>query len=190
MSWSCIICGVGGQGSVLASKILAMTTVRLGLKVRTSETIGMAQRGGCVVSHIRVGDGVYSPMVPLHGADLIVGFEPAEAVRCIDYLKPDGACVVSARGVRPITDVKGEYSEEVMIDFLKGRCRCAVLDTDRLCRELGSYRVLNILLIGAALDRGLLPFGREDIEESMKSLIKPHLLELNRRALLAAKTGG
>ena len=84
---NCLLAGVGGQGTVLASKLIAQSAMNRGLNARTAETIGMAQRGGCVVSHVRVGEKIHSPLIPQHKADLIIGFEPAEAVRCLPYLK-------------------------------------------------------------------------------------------------------
>ena len=100
---NCLLCGVGGQGTVLASKLIAFAAMRRGENVRTSETIGMAQRGGCVVSHVRTGDDIASPLVPKHTADVMIAFEPAEAVRCLDYLAPDGAVIVNKKAVMPIT---------------------------------------------------------------------------------------
>ena len=87
---NCILCGVGGQGTVLASKLMAQSAISQGAFVRTARAIGMAQRGGCVVSHVRIEPEGPSPMVPLGQADLIIGFEPAEAVRALPYLKPEG----------------------------------------------------------------------------------------------------
>ena len=95
MTINCMLAGVGGQGTVLASKLIAQSAMNQGLNARTAETIGMAQRGGCVVSHVRVGEEIHSPMIPFGEADVILGFEPAEAVRCLPYLKKDGAVVVS-----------------------------------------------------------------------------------------------
>ena len=83
MSMNCLLCGVGGQGTVLASRLIAYAAMQKGLEVRTAETIGMAQRGGCVVSHVRTGDEIFSSLIPLGSADVIIAFEPAEAVRCL-----------------------------------------------------------------------------------------------------------
>jgi len=84
---NCLLCGVGGQGTVLASRMIAAAAMKRGLFAETAETIGMAQRGGSVVSHVRVGENQYSPLIPYGKADIIIGFEPAEAVRCLPYLK-------------------------------------------------------------------------------------------------------
>lgn len=91
-----LLCGVGGQGTVLASKLIAYAAMKQGLAVRTSETIGMAQRGGCVVSHVRIGRMIDSPLVPRGSADLLLGFEPGETVRCLPYLRQGGTVIVSS----------------------------------------------------------------------------------------------
>src|SRR5690554_4392083 len=98
-----IFAGVGGQGTVLASKLVAECAMNKGLNAHTAETIGMAQRGGSVVSHVRIGDDVYSPLIPYGQTDLLIGFEPCEAVRNLHYLKRDGTVVVSNRIVTPTT---------------------------------------------------------------------------------------
>ena len=100
---NCLLAGVGGQGTVLASKLIAQSAMNRGLNARTAETIGMAQRGGCVVSHVRGGKKIHSPLIPQHKADLIIGFEPAEAVRCLPYLKEGGAVIASIKAVKPVT---------------------------------------------------------------------------------------
>ena len=103
MGKNCLLCGVGGQGVVLASKLIAYAAMEKGLNVRTSETIGMSQRGGSVVTHVRMGETVYSPMIPKGSADVIMAFEPAEAVRNLSYLKEDGVMVVDKKAVKPVT---------------------------------------------------------------------------------------
>ena len=99
MNKNCLLCGVGGQGVVLASKLIAYAAMEKGMEVRTSETIGMSQRGGSVVSHVRMGQEIYSPMIPRHSADVILAFEPAEAVRSLSYLKKGGVVVVDRKSV-------------------------------------------------------------------------------------------
>ena len=91
MKQDILICGVGGQGTVLASRVLAAAAMEAGHPVHSAETIGMAQRGGSVTSHVRVGEDAFSPLIPLGGADLLMAFEPAEAVRNLPYLRPEGA---------------------------------------------------------------------------------------------------
>ena len=89
MSKSVILCGVGGQGTVLASKLISYAAMAKGEEVRSAETIGMAQRGGSVTSHVRIGEGAFSPLIPKGKADVMIAFEPAEAVRNLSYLKKD-----------------------------------------------------------------------------------------------------
>ena len=103
MAKNILICGVGGQGTVLAAKVISQAAVSTGQKVVSAETIGMAQRGGSVTSHVRIGDEVFSPLIPNGQADLIIAFEASEAVRNIDFLKKNGTVVVNAKIVQPTT---------------------------------------------------------------------------------------
>ena len=98
-----VLCGVGGQGTVLASKMIAAAAMEKGLGVMSAETIGMAQKGGSVFSHLRVGDDMQTPMIAKGAADIIIAFEPAEAVRMLPYLKDDGKMVVNSHAVKPVT---------------------------------------------------------------------------------------
>lgn len=109
MQVNCILTGVGGQGTVLAAQLIAGAAMRRGIPVRTAETIGMAQRGGHVVSHVRLG-GAYSPLVPRASADLLIGFEPAEAVRCYPYLKQGGRRSRRGKGSKTRVRVSGRAS--------------------------------------------------------------------------------
>ena len=110
MNKNCLLCGVGGQGVILASKLIAYAAMEKGMSVRTSETIGMAQRGGSVVSHVRIGEKTYSPMIPKGSADVLLAFEPAEAVRSLPYLKAgkeEGCVIVNRKAVQPVTSALG-----------------------------------------------------------------------------------
>ena len=103
MTKNIILCGVGGQGTVLASRLISAAAMDRGWPVMSAETIGMAQRGGSVFSHLRIGEEVHCPMIARGEADLILGFEPGEAVRMLPWLKPGGAVVTADRGVTPVT---------------------------------------------------------------------------------------
>ena len=117
MNKNCLLCGVGGQGVVLASRLIAYAAMEKGNFVRTAETIGMAQRGGSVVSHVRIGEEIYSPQVPVGSADVILAFEPGEAVRCLPYLKKDG--LVEQEGTRiALTEWGMDVSNFVLSEFL------------------------------------------------------------------------
>ena len=136
-----VLCGVGGQGTVLASKLLAAAAMSKDIPVMSAETIGMAQRGGSVFSHLRMGKNLYSPMIKTGTADLIIGFEPGETVRMLPYLKEHGQVVVS------------------------------------------SQKVLNMVLLGAAIRTGVLDFSLEEIEEVMKKTLPEKFHEMNLKAL-------
>ena len=188
MKTVCLLCGVGGQGTVLATKILAFAAMEKGCEVRTSETIGMAQRGGCVVSHVRIKDTpIYSPLVPLHSADILIGFEPAEAVRCLPYLSTSGTVIVSKKEIRPITswNSASEYTGSAMLSYLEKNCtKLIVIDSEKVFKLCGSSRVLNIALLAAAVHSG--SFGginTDDLKHAVKSLVKPQFHELNLSAI-------
>ena len=146
-----LICGIGGQGVVYASKLLARQALERGEAVHTAETIGMAQRGGSVVSHVRIGDDCHSPLIPRGDADILIGLEPAEAVRSIGFLKQGGTVAVSNRGIAPTND--NDYDASAMLDYLKTLpIELIVVDADEVLRRDGSYRNLNVDLVSAVQD--------------------------------------
>ncbi|MBO4619921.1 MAG: indolepyruvate oxidoreductase subunit beta [Victivallales bacterium] len=186
MNRNIVLCGVGGQGTVLASKLLAAAAMARGLPVMSAETIGMAQRGGCVFSNIRLGEGVHSPMIEKGTADLILGFEPGEAVRMLPFLKPDGAVVTNACAVVPASaSLSGfDYRGETMVEYLqKAVKKLVVVDGQAACAALGSPRVLNMVLLGVAVRTGELGLALEDLLEVLPSQVRPQFVELNRKAL-------
>lgn len=193
---NCMLAGVGGQGTVLASKIIAQAAMKEGLSAHTAETIGMAQRGGCVVSHVRIGEDAFSPLIPKGTADVVIGFEPAEAVRCLPYLKEGGAMVVSTKAVQPVTaSLSGSsYDAEGMLAFLKERVnRLILVDGEEVCRQCGSAKVLNVALLGAAAKAGVLPMTLKQIEDTIREKLPERFLSMNLKALAAgaeAVTGG
>lgn len=183
---SVILAGVGGQGIVLASKLIAQAAMDAGLFVRTAETIGMAQRGGSVVSHLRMGGQAASSLVPRGQADLILGFEPAEALRCLPYLKEGGILIAGTKGVYPVTASLGtaDYEPERINAYLAGLSQTTwLVDADRACRELGSAKILNVLLLGAAAASGALGLGLAELEAAIRVRVKPAFVEMNIRAL-------
>ena len=123
MTKNILICGVGGQGTVLAAKVLSQAAISGGQHVLSAETIGMAQRGGSVTSHVRIGDDIFSPLIPKGTADIIIAFEAAEAVRNISYLKKDGLVIVNKKIVQPTTASLNNktFSESEMIDYLSAK---------------------------------------------------------------------
>ncbi len=184
MAKNIIICGVGGQGTVLAAKVLSQAAISKGERVLSAETIGMAQRGGSVVSHVRIGEDVFSPLVPQGQADLLIAFEAAEAVRNVGYLKQGGTVIVNKKVVQPVTaSLSGKtFDEGEMISYLEETAGSVIaVDTDEACRELGSSKVVNIVLLGAAARAGLIEV--EELKAAIKQLVKPEFYELNVRAL-------
>ena len=191
MNKSCLLCGVGGQGVVLASKLIAYAAMEQGKFVRTTETIGMAQRGGSVVSHVRMGTEVHSPLIPLKSADMLLAFEPAEAVRCLPYLKEGGTVIVSSKTVKPVTaTLSGStYEGTEMLEYLKKNVEnLAILDGEEICRQAGSSRVLNVARLGAAAASGVLDISAEEMESAVAGNVKEKFLDMNRKALTLGMT--
>jgi indolepyruvate ferredoxin oxidoreductase beta subunit len=186
MNKNCLLCGVGGQGTVLASKLIARAAIACGMQARTAETIGMAQRGGSVVSHVRIGKTIHSPLIPKGTADVLIAFEPGEAVRCLSYLKKDGIVVVNSKAVQPSAPLpeNAGYSADAMIRYLQSVVtRCIVVDTEAVCAETGSAKVSNTVLLGAAAASGMLGLSLNDMENVINSTIPAKYREINIRAL-------
>lgn len=196
MTKNVLLCGVGGQGTVLASRLIALAAMEKGMEARGAETIGMAQRGGSVVSHVRIGQDIHSPMIPHHGADLLIGFEPAEAVRCLPYLKKGGCVVVCPEPIRPVTASLsgGKYSGGEMMEYLHAAAdNLVVVDGLGICRECGSTKVLNVVLLGAAIASGLTGITMEEMEQAILKRVPEKFKEMNLKALklgAAACTAG
>lgn len=193
MNINCLLCGVGGQGTVLASRLITFAAMEKGQNVRTAETIGMAQRGGCVVSHARIGETIYSPLIPKGKADIIIGFEPAEAVRCLDYLKPGGTVIVNTHAVKPVTASlsSSSYTGAEMLAYLrKNAGRTVAIDGDAICAACGSPKVLNIALLAAACHSGMLGITVEELRHAICCRIPEKFHALNLKAIaLACVTG-
>jgi indolepyruvate ferredoxin oxidoreductase beta subunit len=185
MKYDILIAGVGGQGTVLASRLLAATAIEAGCFARTSETIGMAQRGGCVVSHVRIDSEEAGPIIPFGNADLLIGFEPGEAARNMYRLNKDGKCVVNTREVKPITAALQSFSYDTapVFEFIKSNTSQAVfVDGYALAQEAGSVKALNTVLLGVAAAAGYLPFGKGEIEKVIRENVSKKYLELNEKA--------
>lgn len=181
-----LLCGVGGQGTVLASKLIAFAAMEKGLQVRTAETIGMAQRGGSVVSHVRIGEEIHSPLLPKGSADVIIAFEPAEAVRCISYLKKGGTVIVNKKAVRPVTaSLQGTYLDsEDMLRYLQSQAgHVDVMDGEAICEACGSSKILNIVLLAAAAKSGALGITPEELDSAIDKRIPEKFRALNKKAI-------
>jgi len=192
------LAGIGGQGSVLAAKILAETARSKGWQVRTAETTGMAQRGGNVMSHVRMGDEgeeVFSPLPAQASDDLIIALEPGEGLRALSLLKPQGLLVTASSGVAPVVSSfkAAPYNPSDMIARLQeSGAHVVVVDDERLCSELGSRKVLNIVMLAKALLAVNDPMYQnalcgkitlEDMREILPLCVKERFVSLNLRAL-------
>ncbi len=184
MSTDILIAGVGGQGTILASKLLAAAALAAGRFARTSETIGMAQRGGSVVSHVRLDSREQSPTIPLGQADLLLGFEPAEAARNLCRLKPGGICIVNTQPVMPVTAslAGGAYPYEEILAYLRQNSRALLLDGNAAAAACGSIKAVNTVLLGAACGCGALPLSPEQVLAAIIASVPPRLVELNQDA--------
>lgn len=181
-----VIAGVGGQGTLLATRLIAETAIRMGLQVRIGETYGMAQRGGPVMGHIQIGE-AYSPQIRPGEADALLGFEIAEATRRgVTYLKEGGLAIVNSKKLPPVEVISGmrRYPEEgELLKLLKKVTgKVSVLDATKLAEKAGDPIATNIVMLGALAASGILPFSEDDIIATMKESIPARFLELNTKA--------
>lgn len=184
MNKDILICGVGGQGTVLASKIIAAAAMEEGSPVHSAETIGMAQRGGSVTSHVRIGEEAYSPLIPFGGADMLLAFEPGEAVRNLRYLKKGGIAVVNTSAVKPVTESLKEtgYDGSEMTAYLKEKCSCIFVNAEEVCRPFGSTKFFNIIMLGVAAGSGHLGLEKDTLLKQIEQRVPSRFLDVNLRA--------
>lgn len=177
-----LITGVGGQGAILASDIIGKAAVISGIPIRAAETHGMAQRGGSVVNHIRLGSDLGS-MIPKKGADIMLALEPMEAVRYLDFLKDGGVIIVNTQPIIPVTVTSGlsKYPEvQEILDALSEKYVVKAFNADELAHEAGSRLAMNVAMVGAV--SGYLPISKEVLLESVKVLVPKKTIEINIRA--------
>ncbi len=181
MTKNILLVGVGGQGTITASKLLTLGLMEAGYDVKMSEIHGMSQRGGDVSSQVRYGEKVYSPVIPKGEADIIVAFEKMEALRNIDYLKPDGIMVVNDYEMNPMPVVSGAatYSPEIMAE-LKAKAKVVDFKAFDVACELGNAKALNVVLLGALVEK----MGLTDIDWNtiIENNVKPKFVDLNKEA--------
>lgn len=185
-----MITGVGGQGTVLAAKLLAQAAETRNWRVRTAETIGMAQRGGSVVSHVRLANQdeprIDAPLIAHGEADLIIAFEPAEAVRCLGYLRPGGALVSATSSVQPVTAAlsRDAYSSKPFLEYLRQTVPNRLLvDDTALIKQIGSPKALNVALLASAVAISDLGFTVEELRAAMHASVRSQFVALNDRAI-------
>lgn len=173
-----LIAGVGGQGTILLSRLIGASAMEAGLSVRGSETIGMAQRGGSVTSHVRMNDGdIYSPLIPMGKADVLIAFEPAEAVRALEFLKPEGHLIALNRAVQ---SVGSTYDIDIMLKYLSDNVRnLSVIDCGELLQKTQTAKAINVALLGTAVEKKLLPFDEKIAISVIEQRIPERFKEIN-----------
>ncbi len=182
-----IVTGVGGQGSVLASHIVAEAAVKRGFRVRVGETFGAAQRGGKVHSHVRIGDEVYGPLCPSGSLDVLLGLEPNEALRlALKYANDETLIITNTRPV-PSMDANigaDSYTEVSKLIEALNRLSGNVVSFDAtdLAAEAGNERTMNVVLLGALAASGVLPFDKESLREAVLSRVPSRTVEVNEAA--------
>ncbi|MBQ7817744.1 MAG: indolepyruvate oxidoreductase subunit beta [Oscillospiraceae bacterium] len=177
-----MIVGVGGQGSLLASKLLGRMLLQKGYDIKVSEVHGMSQRGGSVVTYVRFGDKVYSPVIDKGEADFIVSFELLEAARWTEYLKPGGKIVVNTQEISPMPVITGaaEYPQGLVEQMKAAGLDVDAIDALALAQQAGSAKAVNIVLMGH-LSR-CFDFAEEEWLETIENCVPAKFLELNKTA--------
>jgi indolepyruvate ferredoxin oxidoreductase beta subunit len=181
-----IIAGVGGQGNVRGAQILGTAAVRAGYRARVSDVYGIAQRGGSVVSHVRIGKEIYGSMVEEHSADIVIGLEPMEALRAAaKFLRPGGTVVLSTRPIYPVEVNTGKATypalENIMAVISKVSSKVVQLDATKVAEDAGIPIAANIVMLGVLSGLGALPFSEETIKQSIRENI-PRSIEQNLNA--------
>ena len=179
---SIMIVGVGGQGSLLASKLLGRLLLTRGYDIKVSEVHGMSQRGGSVVTYVRYGDKVYSPVIDKGQADCIVSFELLEAARWTEYLKPGGKIIVNTQQINPMPVIIGaaEYPENLAEKMKAAGIDVDAFDALSLAEQAGSSKAVNIVLMGH-MSRNF-DFTEEEWLTALEQSVAPKFLELNKKA--------
>ncbi len=178
---SILIVGVGGQGTLLASRIIGNLFISLGMDVKMSEVHGMAQRGGSVVTHVRCGEHVSSPLAENGGADYILAFEGLEALRNAHFLKEDGVMIINSQSIFPMPVIlgKAEYPDKT----LSGK-NIKYMDALSIAEELGNIKTVNVILIGA-LAKVMDNIEKGKWIEAIKTTVKPRFVDINLKAFEA-----
>ena len=182
-----IFTGVGGQGSVLASHIIAEAAIMDGLKVRVGETFGAAQRGGKVHSHVRIGKDVYGPLCMESSVDILLGCEPNETLRlALKYSGPSSIIITNTRKI-PSMDVNigaAKYPDiKMVINGLEKLSKKVIaFDATKLAIEVGSDRTMNVILLGALAATDMTPFKTDNLKKAIKDRVPPSTVEINMKA--------
>ncbi|PYG87045.1 indolepyruvate ferredoxin oxidoreductase beta subunit [Ruminiclostridium sufflavum DSM 19573] len=176
-----LIVGVGGQGTLLASRILGNVALKMNYDVKVSEVHGMSQRGGSVVTYVKFGKKVYSPLVDIKEADVIMAFEKLEALRYIERLSDNGKMIVNEQQIDPMPVIigKAEYPENI-IETLKEKHRIFSLDALKIAQDCGNIKAVNIVLIGVLAK--LTGISKEIFTEAIREVVPAKFLDINLKA--------
>ena len=176
-----MIVGVGGQGTLLASRILGNAVIRMGYDVKVSEVHGMSQRGGSVVTYVKYGDKVYSPVIDNGEADIVLAFELLEAYRALPALKADGQLIVNDQRINPMPVITGaaQYPENI-IAKLSEKVNTTSVNALALATEAGSIKAVNVVLIGVMARNTNIPY--EVWIETIRTTVPPKFLDINLKA--------
>ncbi len=187
MTKNIMIVGVGGQGSLLASKLLGHLLLTHGYDVKVSEVHGMSQRGGSVVTYVRCGEKVYSPIIDKGEADFIVSFEELEAARWLEYLKAGGTIVTNTQQTDPMPVITGAaaYPDGLIEKMRAAGAHVDAMDALSLAEQAGSAKAVNLVLMGR-LSR-YFDFPEEDWQEAIRAMVPARFLEMNRKAFELGK---
>lgn len=179
-----MIVGVGGQGTLLASRVIGSAALSAGYDVKVSEVHGMSQRGGSVVTYVRFGEKVNSPLVDIGDADIILSFEELEAVRFLKYLKPHGMIIVNEQQIDPMPVITGaeKYPSGIIDSLKKSDINSISLDAATIAKECGDIRAVNIVLIGVMAGLGIGGMDRAVWRDSVAGCVPQKMLELNLKA--------
>ncbi len=183
MNKSIMIVGVGGQGTLLASRILGTALLDCGYDVKVSEVHGMSQRGGSVVTYVRYGENVASPIIEKGEADIVLAFEQLEAARWIEYLKPDGKLIVNTQQIDPMPVVMGaaEYPDGILDALRTAGADVEEIDALPMAVEAGTAKAVNVVLIGA-MAKNMPVVSKEKWIDALKASVPTKFLELNLKA--------
>ena len=179
-----LIVGVGGQGTLLASRVLGAVAIGCGYDVKMSEVHGMAQRGGSVVTHVRFGEKVYSPLIDVCSADYILAFEWLEALRYLHYIKDGGLVIANTQKILPMPVITGAASyPESIGQKISQSCKLKSLDALSIAASCGNAKTVNTVLLGKLAQH--LAFSKEEWLSALKNTVPPKYLEVNIRAFEA-----
>jgi indolepyruvate ferredoxin oxidoreductase, beta subunit len=181
-----VMCGVGGQGTVLASKIIAQTAIRNSINARVGETHGMSQRGGTVISHVRIGSEVHGALIPEAQGDCMLAFEPVESLRYMNYIRKGAYVVLNQHPIVPTSVNAGMATypkfEEVKKELQRVTDKIISTDASKIATETGGIISLNMVILGMFSQIPTCPFSADDLKKSIEELVKPKFVELNLKA--------